>query len=87
MLTWGTISEYLERSFLEIGEDPVAWAAQGIAVLDRPYLRLVTMRRADPWSNWVDRAVLAPEQVPGAIQEARAFIAGEDVPYAWCCLL
>jgi GNAT superfamily N-acetyltransferase len=83
MLTWSTLAEYLERAFLDAGDDPVAWEARGMAVLERPYMRLVATGRADPWDNWVERARLDPARVPGAIQEARDFFAGEGVPWAW----
>lgn len=77
------LPEYLEESFLDVGDDPAAWAARGAVVLDRPYMRLVALRRPDPWSNWATRVRLLPEQVPTALREAREFFAGEGVPYAW----
>ena len=83
MLTWGTLAEYLEGTLLDAGDDLRAWAAEGVAVLERPYMRLVAKGRPDPWYNWVERVRLDPERVPGAIQEAREFFAGEGVPYSW----
>jgi hypothetical protein len=83
MLTWSTLAEYLEGSFLDLGDEPGAWAARGVAVLDRPYMRLAATGRPDPWDNTVSRVRLDPARVPGAIQEAREFFAGEGVPYSW----
>jgi GNAT superfamily N-acetyltransferase len=83
MLTWSTLAEYLEDAFLDAGDDPVAWEARGMAVLERPYMRLVAKGRADPWDNWVERVRLDPARVPGAIREAREFFAGEGVSYSW----
>jgi hypothetical protein len=83
MLTWSTLAEYLEMTFLDAGDDPLVWEARGIAVLERPYMRLVATGRPDPWENWVERVRLDPARVPGAIREARDFFAGESVPYAW----
>jgi GNAT superfamily N-acetyltransferase len=83
MLTWSTLAEYLEQGFLDAGDDPQMWEARGMAVLERPYMRLVAKGRPDPWDNWVERVRLDPARVPGAIQEAREFFAGEGVPYSW----
>lgn len=83
MLTWSTLAEYLERTLLDAGDAPLAWAEPGMAVLERPYMRLVAKGRPDPWYNWVEQVRLDPARVPGAIQEARDFFAGEGVPYSW----
>ncbi len=83
MLTWSALAEYLERTVLDAGDGRVGWGTPSMAVLERPYMRLVAKGWPDPWYNWVERVRLDPARVPGAIQEAREFFAGEEVPYSW----